>query len=617
MSNKLCNKLSNKTPSYLTVRNGIYYFCYRIPSSQANHKGLIRYSLRTRDILEARERAVKLVRIVKDNKQNSQRQYLDSLCGRVKSKIVNGDSINMNSDDNHEDNSLDLKLEQLIANTDIVKVEQTIRAILNPYGEEIEEEEIVAAVNSFSANAYQEVLIELNKVVDYLSKFIGVVETDQQYDMVIAQLTEAEKKHKRKNIIKFNELIKSTEYFIYVIYGDLTDSVRSKIKDVIEKVIFSLSYPISAARAFVEGNTAEYNAIKNELKQNEFYTASGIIEKIEAINIANQSHSKKDLPVISHFIPDFLSWDERSRSEDIINGYKRDLEFLIFSIGDKPVNQVTKQDIKESLQIKAEMPRMSLKSYKEQGVGAVICAIKNDIIEIPEEHRVSSKSVRETLKSYQSFFSAYLFKSKDILTKSPTENVTFKYQSIPYANYTDSQMNLIVNYYEQQEVSDKQLVILTACYTGMRLSEICSLTSESVKHDTESGYNYIFIEKGKTDAARRVIPISKKLEATGLIEYLNQLRPNQKLYSKKPELINDELRKARETLAIPHENEYEQRRVFHSLRHSLITKARSKGITDPVLQKVVGHQTNKTITDRYTHVFPVQDLTCVVECLPW
>ena len=30
MSNKLCNKLGNKTPAYLTNRNGIFYFCYRV-----------------------------------------------------------------------------------------------------------------------------------------------------------------------------------------------------------------------------------------------------------------------------------------------------------------------------------------------------------------------------------------------------------------------------------------------------------------------------------------------------------------------------------------------------------------------------------------------------------
>ncbi len=177
-------------------------------------------------------------------------------------------------------------------------------------------------------------------------------------------------------------------------------------------------------------------------------------------------------------------------------------------------------------------------------------------------------------------------------------------------------MDLIVNHYKQQEISDKQLVVLTACYTGMRLSEICNLTLDSVGFDDESGYHYIFIEKGKTEAARRLIPINKKLESTGLISFLKDLK-GKELFSKKVDLINDDLRKTRELLSIPHENEYEQRRVFHSIRHSVITKIRSHGITDALLQKVVGHETKKSITDRYTHEYAVKNLTQVVECLPW
>lgn len=600
MSNKLCNKLGNKTPSYLTNRNGIFYFCYRVPSSLVDKPRVLRYSLRTRDALIAKQRQSKLIDVITSAKEASQNRNTDKLTA-ILAPFDTGmtNRIKGIQMDDSDKSLLQIKrgfLEIAINN---------LESYEDDYLDKIENYE-----NS-SSELSDNYCSDLN---EYLSS--SLIERSIAFKMVVSDLVEDIKNNSDKLEPCFYARFKP----IYDEYGE--DFLRETLK-----MYFNTHWkmPMELGEAMISDDTNRLNAISADL--NSKYqrvltetTIADLKEKLTNQQVIQQSQpikQEQDLPVISHYIPDFLSWDERSRSEDIINGYKRDLEFLIFSIGDKPVNRVTKQDIKESLQIKSEMPKMSLKPYKEQGLKAVVYAIKNDLIEIPEEHRVSSKSVRETLKSYQSFFSAYLFKSKDILTKSPTENVTFKYQSIPYANYTDLQMNSIVSYYEQQEISDKQLVVLTACYTGMRLSEICNLTSESVKHDTESGYNYIFIEKGKTDAARRVIPISKKLEATGLIEYLNQLRPNQKLYSKKPELINDELRKARETLAIPHENEYEQRRVFHSLRHSLITKARSKGITDPVLQKVVGHQTNKTITDRYTHVFPVQDLTCVVECLPW
>ncbi len=61
MGNKLCNKLSNKTPSYLTNRNGIFYFCYRVPTSLTDKPRVIRYSLKTRDAITARQRLSKLM----------------------------------------------------------------------------------------------------------------------------------------------------------------------------------------------------------------------------------------------------------------------------------------------------------------------------------------------------------------------------------------------------------------------------------------------------------------------------------------------------------------------------------------------------------------------------
>lgn len=65
MSNKLCNKLSNKTPSYLTIRNNIYYFCYRLPKVISPDKPqIIRYSLRTKSPDVARLRMTKLLELV-------------------------------------------------------------------------------------------------------------------------------------------------------------------------------------------------------------------------------------------------------------------------------------------------------------------------------------------------------------------------------------------------------------------------------------------------------------------------------------------------------------------------------------------------------------------------
>ena len=325
-----------------------------------------------------------------------------------------------------------------------------------------------------------------------------------------------------------------------------------------------------------------------------------------------------DLPKISEFIPEFLAWDDdgRNRDENAIQAHQRELNFLLASVGDKPVNKITKQEVKDSIGIRRRMPKRNKLPYKNWSLVETIEKIKSNY-KIEADDLISSKTVKETLKTYQAFFSSFLCKHKDILEKAPIDDVKVSSSSEPYGNYSDKQMELIVNHYSSLPDSDGKMVTLAACYTGMRLSEICKLTNDRIRYDEESSYHYIFIEKGKTDAARRIVPICKKLEELGFVAYVKSIDEKKCLYSKKTDLISDRLKKVRDELNIPHENEYEQKLVFHSFRHTVITKARENQVSDPVLQRVMGHSTRKSITDRYTHEYSVKNLTCVVECLPW
>ncbi len=600
MSNKLCNKLSNKTPSYLTVRNGIYYFCYRLPVVISPDKAiLIRHSLRTKSPVIAQQRVANLLPLVYSAKQEAENRYTSIVCDA--NKTVSNNVISGEVPVSKEESANDVEL------LDNRPIPDKCKEFIHQY--EINKlTALLKDISQMCATAFKDGVAKLEMTPDEfegVSKGIyttitkprsrGLIKEDQRQATIKKYLSDG----------RVRQLLSSVSDEKADVLAVISKMVDVDIEVNAEKVKLITAY-CSAQEQQYDSTTAKLESKLNRL----------LTEQIQVINNHGVTSQIPDLPAISHFIPDFLSWGDRSRKPEIVRSYTRDLEFLIYVIGDKPVNQVTKSDIKNTLKQKALMPVMHKKPYVQEGVKSVAERIMKRTLEIPEDDLVSSKTVRETLKTYQSFFSSYLFKELDILDKAPTENVTYKFNSEPYANYTDPQMNLIVNHYKQQEISDKQLVMLTACYTGMRLSEICSLTSDSIGLDDESGYHYIFIEKGKTEAARRLIPISKKLESTGLISFLKDLK-GKELFSKKVDLITANLRKTRELLSIPHENEYEQRRVFHSFRHSVITKIRSHGITDALLQKVVGHETKKSITDRYTHEYAVENLIHVVECLPW
>ncbi|AHJ11330.1 tyrosine-type recombinase/integrase [Sulfurospirillum multivorans] len=84
------------------------------------------------------------------------------------------------------------------------------------------------------------------------------------------------------------------------------------------------------------------------------------------------------------------------------------------------------------------------------------------------------------------------------------ENATKKKKT----NYTDKEINNILSFDFEQEFKD---IFLIATHTGMRVGEIHALKPESIKQDEETGIYYFDIEKSKTTAGERQVPIHKDI----------------------------------------------------------------------------------------------------------
>ncbi|WP_321407401.1 tyrosine-type recombinase/integrase [Tolumonas auensis] len=475
----------------------------------------------------------------------------------------------------------------------------------------IDEQEINETIESVINQFHGDVLEEINNVTKYTSIVLNGA-NDEQYELLLNSLKKLEQKHKRIQVRMLSNLADITEDVFALIYGELSQESKKRIRNCAEKMILNLSSPIAAARALTEGKFEEFQAIKGKVEVEEKLC----INKPESEQ--NSSAKFNSSPLLSAMISKFLSWDEggRVRNSDVIKNYKNDLDILINVIGDVPVGQVTKQNIKDVIKIREMMPVRNKKPYSKWSIKDTIDHINSGGELDDEDDLVSTKTVKETFKTYQSFFSAYLCDSLDKIQISPTTGLSVPADIASYGKYSDSQMEKIVGYWKSQSDSDFKMVILAACYTGMRKSEIANLTSDSLRFDEDSGRYYIFIASGKTKAAKRIVPIANELIDIGFVDYVKAMPAKKKLFSKKTDLITDVLKKSREVLNIPDVDTNERRLVFHSLRHSVISKARAQGISDPILQNVVGHQTRKSITDTYTH-FDVKDLVCVIDCLDW
>jgi integrase len=104
----------------------------------------------------------------------------------------------------------------------------------------------------------------------------------------------------------------------------------------------------------------------------------------------------------------------------------------------------------------------------------------------------------------------YCEQLSEVTTACPFDNHSFAggIATIKKKSFTLQEINLIKEHIADEEPI-KQLLVKLAAFTGCRISELCNL---QVKHMISEGdIDAIYIEKGKTDAATRIIPLTNEL----------------------------------------------------------------------------------------------------------
>ncbi|EMR0147806.1 tyrosine-type recombinase/integrase, partial [Klebsiella pneumoniae] len=238
--------------------------------------------------------------------------------------------------------------------------------------------------------------------------------------------------------------------------------------------------------------------------------------------------------------------------------------------------------------------------------------------EVPEEDLVSSKTVKDYLKLCQGLFSTYLTKEEDILNLSPTHNIKYQAKSRSYGHYSRTEMRKLVEHFASLEGWNKWGFLLLA-YTGARRSEITKLKVSDVRLDDDSQRYYIMIQDSKTEAGIRQVPIATRLIEMGFLQYLDRKTPEANLF---PEITNGNqatrlFHAIREQLSIDYLDDYKNRRIVHSLRHTFVTEIQSKH-TLTLVQQTIGHEhSNQGQTKVYTGKMKVSDLLPVVDGIDW
>ena len=146
-------------------------------------------------------------------------------------------------------------------------------------------------------------------------------------------------------------------------------------------------------------------------------------------------------------------------------------------------------------------------------------------------------------------------------------------------------------------------ILLILLYTGLRITELLELKNENI-HLNE---RYLFVEKSKTKAGIRNVPIHKKIAP--LIEA--RINPNNKYFipnRKGGAMAANSFRKSqfyrlRKNLKFEH--------TIHETRHTFISQCNRLNLNEVAVQRIIGHA-NINITQHYTNK-TIDDLIEIID----
>lgn len=314
--------------------------------------------------------------------------------------------------------------------------------------------------------------------------------------------------------------------------------------------------------------------------------------------------------------------DEKGRNwtKSIFMANERYMEVLLTVLGEKTdVTAITKQDIKQVMEIVENLPKRVVQPYRSMTIQQLI-----ECDDVPTDQLVGVEAIHKHLKLYKSLFKTFLTESKDILSKSPTDGVVAAPSKARFGAYSTAEMKKFVGWALKQPDNWQKWITLLLAYTGARRGEIAKLEKSQVKFDEDSQRYYFLIAEGgqgKTENATRQVVIHPKLIEWGFMEYVDR-QWKERIFSEVAGTNMTKIGKMfadlRDELGIPYQDDYGQRRLLHSIRHSVCSSAMAGWVTNILhLQQTVGHEKSGGITKRYLHTFPLSSISYVIDGIDW
>ncbi|MCX8289079.1 tyrosine-type recombinase/integrase [Enterobacter pseudoroggenkampii] len=309
-------------------------------------------------------------------------------------------------------------------------------------------------------------------------------------------------------------------------------------------------------------------------------------------------------------------------SDTCLRDHSRHIELLFELLGkDANVYTITKDDMKSVFEVVESLPKANTYPYNRLNIAELIDC------DAPDEDKAGYWTFEKHYKTFNTLFRSFLFHEEKLLASSPMDDIflpEYDAEANRYGIYNNSEMRKIVSYARACKTNWLKWIILLLAYTGARKSDISTLKAHQVRFDEDSQRHYLFIEEGKTKYAKRAIPIHAHLIEWGFLDFVKTIGSDRYLFPTVATTNSNKIHKVfidvRNELAIPAVNDYGNRRIVHSLRHTVIDTISIKKETNILhMQQVIAHAPAKIgETKRYIHTaYPINTISYIIDGLDW
>ncbi len=298
-------------------------------------------------------------------------------------------------------------------------------------------------------------------------------------------------------------------------------------------------------------------------------------------------------------IDDFIAEHSRQWTDKTIGQNRAYINILVEYFGpDRLLATITKQDASEVKKVLQALPASRNTKPKLKAMPLM------QVIREPGHKRIAAKTINSHIQMFKMFFDwaerhghapHTLFEGmkvrKDKASESERKPFTPDQARLIYTELTENPSGLV------RKDSHKWGMLL-GMFTGARLNEICQLDIVDVKQDGDTWFLNITDEGDdtksvKSKAGRRKVPLHSELIRLGFLDFVESRRNGTRLFPDYSYSANGgygrNLGRWCNESFLPKLRIKQPGLVFHSLRHTVVTRLGQANVPEPIIQCIVGH----------------------------